>query len=200
MKSIRQRKADPSPSSRGTKSHPQEETVRIVIEQKVDRLNDHVEGDDLDLHSYHSTPPQPLRMIPDMRYSEFLQGQTSNRIDVSAFLTGPQCACHCIAFSWIAVAFLLWVGFLIDTQPIFIKGVQPKGIFAIEGVTFNVRTEDQRLPACATAYHTAYAYLVTILLCFAYRRNWFQLLASRLPIRLLRRRYTYCNQMPPEER
>lgn len=50
------------------------------------------------------------------------------------------------------------------------------------------------------SYYTAYAYLLTVLLCFAYRRNWFQLLASRLPIRLLRRRYTYCNQTPPEER
>lgn len=40
---------------------------------------------------------------------------------------------------------------MIDTQPIFIKGVQPKGIYAIEGVTYKVRTEDQHLPACATA-------------------------------------------------
>lgn len=45
----------------------------------------------------------------------------------------------------------IWVGFLIDTQPIFIKGVRPKGEYAIEGVTYNVSTQDQHLPACATA-------------------------------------------------
>jgi hypothetical protein len=47
--------------------------------------------------------------------------------------------------------FQIWVGFMIDTQPIFIKGVQPKGKYAVEGVTFKVRTEDQRLPACDAA-------------------------------------------------
>ena len=40
---------------------------------------------------------------------------------------------------------------MIDTQPIFIKGVKPKGSDAIEGVTFKVRTVDQLLPACTTA-------------------------------------------------
>ena len=50
------------------------------------------------------------------------------------------------------------------------------------------------------SYNTAYAYLVTVFLCFAYRRNCFQLLASRIPIRLLRRRFNFGNQMPPEER
>jgi hypothetical protein len=40
---------------------------------------------------------------------------------------------------------------MIDTQPIFIKGVQPKGPYAIEGVTFKVLTENQRLPACDAA-------------------------------------------------
>ena len=106
MKTIRQRKADASPSSRGT-TYPQEEMVRIVIEQKGDRHNDPVERDDLDLHSYHYTPPQPLGMIPDRRYTEFIQGQTSKLALVSACPGGPECACHCITFSWIAVAFLV---------------------------------------------------------------------------------------------
>ena len=105
MTNIRQRKADPSPSSRGT-MYPQEEMIRIVIAQEDDHHNDRVECDDLDLHSYHYTP-QPSRMIPDKRYKDYLQGQRSKRKDVSSCPTGPECACHCITFSWIAVAFLV---------------------------------------------------------------------------------------------
>jgi hypothetical protein len=105
MTNIRQRKADPSPSSRGT-MYPQEEMVRIVIEQEDDHDNDRVERDDLELHSYYYTP-QPSRMIPDKRYKEFLQGQRAKRKNVSVYPTGPECASHCIAFSWIAVAFLV---------------------------------------------------------------------------------------------
>jgi hypothetical protein len=112
MTNIRQRKVDPSPSSRGT--YPQEEMMRIVIEPDDDdhdiskKNNDHVQLDnDLDLHSYHYKP-QPSRMIPDKRYKDYLQGRTSKRKeDVSMCPTGPECACHCIAFSWIAVAFLV---------------------------------------------------------------------------------------------
>ena len=43
------------------------------------------------------------------------------------------------------------------------------------------------------SYYTAYAYLLTVFLCFAYRRNYFQILASQFSIRLLRRRNDYCD-------
>lgn len=106
MTSIRQRKADPPPSPRRTK-HPKEEVIRIAIEQEGGHQDDHMELDDLDLHLYLYTPPQPLRMMPDRRYKVFLQGQTSKGTDESACPSGPECACYCIAFSWIAVAFLV---------------------------------------------------------------------------------------------
>jgi hypothetical protein len=84
--------------------YPQEEMMRIVIEPDD---NAHAQLDDLDLHSCHYKP-QPSRMIPDKRYKDYLQGKTSKRKeDVSMCPTGPECACHCIAFSWIAVAFLV---------------------------------------------------------------------------------------------
>ena len=105
MTNIRQRKVDPSPSSRGT-MYPQEEMMRIVIEPD-DNTNAELEDHDSDLHSYHYTP-RPSRMIPDKRYKDYLQGRMSKRKDdVSVCPTGPECACHCIAFSWIAVAFLV---------------------------------------------------------------------------------------------
>jgi hypothetical protein len=49
---------------------------------------------------------------------------------------------------------------------------------------------DERFRDCR--YYTAFAYLVTVLLCFAYRRNCFQLLASKLHLRR-RRRHDYCD-------
>jgi hypothetical protein len=44
-----------------------------------------------------------------------------------------------------------WVYLMINNQPIFIKGIQPKGAQAIEGVTFKVSTAEQRLPSAANA-------------------------------------------------
>ena len=119
MKNIRQRKTDPSPSSRGSSLYPQDEMMSIVIEPDdtsaiMDkRGNDHAASLPADYHDddhmqfpYHYIP-QPSRMITDKRYKDFIEGRVSKRKQESMFPTGPECAGHCIAFSWIAVMFLV---------------------------------------------------------------------------------------------
>jgi hypothetical protein len=106
MTNIRQRKMDPSPSSRG--SHT-EDMIRIVIDDSpISHFGfDESENNTLEFDSYHYTP-QPPRMITDKQYKNFLQGKPLDPKEQATICpTGPECASLCISFSWIAFAFLV---------------------------------------------------------------------------------------------
>jgi len=133
---------------------------------------------EMTFNSYYR-PTTPI-MIPDKYYKDFMTGKPSGSAKVSMCPDGHTCAGRCIGFSWVAVIFLLWVGFITDTQPIFIKGIQPKDEHAIEGVTYKVKTANQRLPVTKHAYQASFAYFMTILLCTAYRNNFFSYLETRI--------------------
>eukprot|EP00545_Synedropsis_sp_CCMP1620_P008098 CAMPEP_0119004434 /NCGR_PEP_ID=MMETSP1176-20130426/1137_1 /TAXON_ID=265551 /ORGANISM="Synedropsis recta cf, Strain CCMP1620" /LENGTH=215 /DNA_ID=CAMNT_0006956133 /DNA_START=17 /DNA_END=661 /DNA_ORIENTATION=+ len=178
MASMRQRKADAqqSPSSRGSlsmRSAGDENMTQIVIE---DENNSDNNLDDFD--SYYR--PTPQRFIPDKQYKDFMLGRAVQQKDTSMCPDGKTCAGRCVGFSWVATFFLFWVYFLINNQPIFIKGIQPKGAFAVEGVTFKVSTAEQILPAAGNAWYAAIAYLFTIFLCVAYRNHLFFHLSARI--------------------
>lgn len=103
-RTIRQRKADQAPSSKGSllyRSEEEQEMTRIVIEAHEDN-NDPLQS--FEQHSHYT--PQPPRFIPDKQYKDFMLGRTSKRKE-SQWPSGPVCAGRCVGFSWIAVAFLV---------------------------------------------------------------------------------------------
>jgi hypothetical protein len=106
MTNIRQRKMDPSPSSRGSQT---EDMIRIVIDDSPNtHFNfDECENNDVEFDSYHYTP-QPPRMITDKQYKNFLEGKPLDPKDQVAFYpSGPECASMCISFSWVGFVFLV---------------------------------------------------------------------------------------------
>lgn len=120
-----------------------------------------------DLETIHTAFRVPLH-VPDKRYQEFLLGTRKRRR--RPLLSRTCCANFCTGFSVVAVCFLVFVGIILDTQPLYIKGVLPKQIVQIEGqnkpsTRYTIETEG-RLPMASSAYHAALFYVFIILVCF----------------------------------
>ena len=119
--------------------------------------------------------------IPDRSYQTYLSGRPASR--KPPILNGICCARFCAIFSLIAVMFLVFIGILLDTQPMYIRGTLPKSIVYEEGsnkarIAYTTALSE-RLPTASTAYQTAFVYLLTALACLAYANNWFWRLKLR---------------------
>ena len=132
------------------------------------------------LEDYHVTYRTPLH-VPDNAYQAYLQGRIGNSRRPVSFITRVCCLHTCIGFSVVAMIFLCFVGFLIETQPILMAGTLPKVIVeASDGsgrysTRYLLPKDDEVLPAARTAYHAALAYFVCILLCLvALHPAWIQ--------------------------
>lgn len=117
-------------------------------------------------------------MIPDSSYQAYLKGRSLKRKRRS--LVDKICfAKFCALFSWIGTMFLLFVGILIDTQPMYIQGVLIKNEQYGENQkaeTFYDLSQSERLPTASTAYYTAFFYFLTLCASLAYAYNfhfWF---------------------------
>lgn len=119
-------------------------------------------------------------LIPDSSYQTFL------RTGQPVFKKKPKdawnvdticCAKFCAGFCWVAVAFLVFVGILFDTQPLYIPGSLPKeeqyvnqGGSAKVQVFYSVNPTERLRPA-TNAFRAAYVYAFTGFLCLAYAYN-----------------------------
>jgi hypothetical protein len=118
--------------------------------------------------------------IPDSSYQTYvLSGRTVFRNQAKRQglpLSKICCAKFCAIFSFVAVTFLIFVGILFDTQPLYIPGSLPKHIQYVEGSsqrtqTYYSITPSIRLLPASNAYKAAAFYLVTGCLCWAYAYN-----------------------------
>jgi hypothetical protein len=127
--------------------------------------------------------------IPDSRYATYLRTgrhASGNIKKGGALITKVCCAKFCAGFSFVAVGFLLFVGIIFDTQPLYIPGSLPKHLQYVEGSTSKTQvvysiTPSVRLLPASNAYGAALFYLITGCCCVAYaydliscyRRKWY---------------------------
>jgi len=127
-------------------------TDGLINEQNVTR------GSTLERGS-QSFPNLREIMVDDYEYRSFLleeQGGSKNE----DFHSDVACAKFCTGLSVIAMVFLVLVGVLIETQPLYIKGIKPK--------KFN---QDEMQDEAKTAFKTATAYFLTMVLSIIYTHN-----------------------------
>jgi len=147
----------------------------------------------MSLHRTHSTPnahklsfhhfertfgldPNPLAAVhfrkalhvPDSQYRQFLQ-ESSGRKPPSVI--NPICCANlCAGFSCVGLIFMVFIGILLDTQPLFIAGTLPSALKENDNgkssTIYFVTAE--RLPAATHAYQASYAYAVTMVVCLIY--------------------------------
>lgn len=137
------------------------------------------------IEDYHTVFRIP-HYVSDANYHKYLiqRGYQSDSIindEPASLLSKPCCAATCSVFSAIAVFFLLFIGFLLDTQPLYIPGTlpaltvqstvqynsqdgtvksysKPRVQFLIPGPT------DERLSTASTAYQAAGMYFVSMMI------------------------------------
>lgn len=129
-----------------------------------------------DVHTVYRTPHH----VADNKYQAYLLGQSARRRKGPLpIVTRECCAQTCIGFSAIAALFLFFIGFLLDTQPLFIKGaLTPLVVQTDDGgrpVTMYIIPTTERLPAAAAAYQAGFMYLLMIGISFhTLYPSWFQ--------------------------
>jgi hypothetical protein len=156
------------------------------------------------LEDYHTVFRTPLH-VPDSQYRYRMLGQTSRRKE--SVLNTACCAQTCSIFSGIAFVFLLFIGILLDVQPLYIPGSLPS--IMLQTTTDNNNnnsnhnnydtnkqtqqrrqrlqylvpgTHDKRLPAAVTAYKAAFLYLgVSVLAWYIYDPSRFRFLEKLIP-------------------
>ncbi|KAG7364389.1 hypothetical protein IV203_037591 [Nitzschia inconspicua] len=117
--------------------------------------------------------------IPDSRYRAYLSGRPKETPQSTFSKIGL--AKLGAKFSMVAVIFLIFVGILIDTQPMYLPGIVPKHVLYTTGdrkpqVFYAVDISD-RLDQAKTAYRAAFLYAITGCLCMGYAYNahwWFK--------------------------
>ena len=119
-----------------------------------------------DFHTLYRT----AHHVPDNQYRDYLRGQTGKRRRDAPILTREGCLQTCAGFSAVATIFLLLIGILMDTQPLYIKGSLPATILQTDDASkpvtqYLLPTAEERLPAARSAYRAGLAYLVTCLAC-----------------------------------
>ena len=120
----------------------------------------------------------PGTFIPDSKYQQYLMGQPWNAPKTSKpVMTKLCCANFCIIFSWIAFLFLVFIGILLDVQPLYIPHVLPKHEqYSYSGgksksKTFYTVLLSERLEIASNAYKAALMYGLTGLISYAYTQN-----------------------------
>jgi len=118
--------------------------------------------------------------IPDKNYDIFVRtGRPIARPQPATGLSKVCCAKFCAGLSFVAVGFLVFVGIIFDTQPLYIPGSLPKHLQYMDGGTqrtqafYSVAPSVRLLPA-SNAYKAAALYFVTgcLSLAYAYNFNW----------------------------
>lgn len=138
------------------------------------------------LEDYHTVFRKPHH-VADNQYQKFINGGRRGKRQRS-IITRDCCARGCSFFSIIAALFLFMVGFLLDRQPLYIKGTLPaqmvqskqkSGKFVVQYLLPPTSTSQNqqslRLPMARVAYRAGWAYLFTALACmYILHRGWIQ--------------------------
>jgi hypothetical protein len=115
-------------------------------------------------------------MIPDSSYQAYLLGKRKKK-KRNSFIDKICFAKFCATFSWIAIVFFVFIGILIDTQPLFIQGVLDRHEEYGENQKVQVfydLSQSERLPAASHAYQAAFFYFLIgcASLAYAYNLHW----------------------------
>lgn len=135
------------------------------------------QGGFIGLSSKKHLPSLTPAFIPDSRYQAYKHGLPyQSKKDKSVF--DKVCmAKFCAFFSMIGVMFMVFVGILIDLQPMFMPGILPKHVIYTTGdgkpQVFFATSMSDRLEPASHAYRAALAYFVTAVLCLGYAYNAF---------------------------
>jgi hypothetical protein len=111
--------------------------------------------------------------IPDSRYQSYLLGRSKRKETTG--ITKIRMAKFCGYFSLVGVMFMVFVGILIDRQPMYLPGILPKHVQYTTGdrkpqVFYAVDISD-RLEQASHAYRAAFLYLITACICLGYANN-----------------------------
>lgn len=106
--------------------------------------------------------------VPDKDYRSFLPGGKLR--DVTPTFHPVCCANVCAGFSFVGFIFFIFIGVLLDTQPLFIAGTLPAALKENDnGKTTTIYfVTAERLPMASNAYQASYAYILTMLACLVY--------------------------------
>jgi hypothetical protein len=133
-----------------------------------------------DLGTFH-TLFRNAHHVPDNRYEEYILGLSTRRKRQISTVTKTCCAHTCAGFSVVACLFLFFIGILLDTQPLFIKGVLPQQMIQTDdnskpALQYLIpQPPHERLPSAQSAYRAAFAYFLTVFACFyAANPGWFK--------------------------
>mmetsp|Transcript_23493 Transcript_23493/g.66475 ORF Transcript_23493/g.66475 Transcript_23493/m.66475 type:complete len:525 (-) Transcript_23493:138-1712(-) len=127
--------------------------------------------------------------VPDSKYHAYLHGRYHPRRHGSSngavtttaekpMLNSMCCANFCFGISIVAIVFLVFIGILFDSQPLYIKGVLPQHIQYIDAnnlqrtKVFYETKPAQRMDITKNAYKAALMYAFTAMMCMAYTQNW----------------------------
>lgn len=126
-------------------------------------------------NSFHLNP-DPLAAVhfrralhvADKDYQDFLHGQGGR--NTAPVLHPVCCANVCAGFSFVGVLFMIFIGILMDTQPLFIGGALPSTIKENDNgkATTIYFIPNERLPLASHAYQAGFAYLVSMIGCLVF--------------------------------
>mmetsp|Transcript_19046 Transcript_19046/g.26881 ORF Transcript_19046/g.26881 Transcript_19046/m.26881 type:complete len:407 (+) Transcript_19046:78-1298(+) len=179
---VLRRRSSPVKQSSFTKSS---KTLVESDSPRTDKKNMH--------HHHQQQLYQPAVAVPDSMYRHYYYNHQQQRKQDSA--CSLRSCCHgCMYFSIVGMSFLLFVGILVDQQPLYLQGVRPKQCGgsgnnnnnsnannkACANTAINYVTSGARLPIASTAYKTAIAYFITILICIMFLYDPLNIIQTRI--------------------
>jgi hypothetical protein len=130
-----------------------------------------------DFHTVFRTPHH----VADNKYQAFLLGQAARRKGPMPIVNKVCFLQTCSGFSAVGAGFLFFIGFLLDTQPLYIKGALPMLVVQTDDGSRPVTqyiipmSDSERLPIARTAYQCGFMYLLTVAICLlTLYPGWFQ--------------------------
>jgi hypothetical protein len=153
-----------------------DKTHDMMLRLSVAMEGVHATGGKLHAHSL------ALNAVPDSSYQAYLKGQ-SFRNKKGSFIDGICFAKFCAFFSTVAIMFFIFVGIIIDMQPMYLQGILIKHQQYNENQkmqTYYDLTQGERLDTARRAYQAAFFYFLTVCACLAYAYNFHFYFNSRM--------------------
>ncbi|KAL3944671.1 MAG: hypothetical protein SGBAC_001229 [Bacillariaceae sp.] len=142
-------------------------TDDMLLRSQVGTETPHSTGGKIHAHAL------ALNAVPDSSYQAYLKGQSFKK-KKGSFVDGICFAKFCACFSTVAIMFFIFVGIIIDLQPMYLQGILIKHQQYNENQkmqTFYDLTQAERLDSARRAYQAAFFYFLTVCACLAYAYN-----------------------------
>jgi len=144
-----------------------DKTKETILRSPVGMEDIHSTSDKLRAHSL------ALNTVPDSSYQAYLKGQSFKK-KKGSFVDGICFAKFCACFSAVAIMFFIFVGIIIDVQPMYLQGILIKHEQYNENQKmqkFFDLSQAERLDTARHAYQAAFFYFLTVCACLAYAYN-----------------------------